>query len=90
MVLGPAGMTSIPQAGAPVMVASPSASIAAAMQAAALPQPVLAPGLAAPPGATQLVTAMGPLGRPVLMRQVTPGMLNPIECAIILNSLNLL
>ena len=31
MVL-PAGMASIPQAGAPVMVASPSASLAAAMQ----------------------------------------------------------
>ena len=60
----------IPQAGAPVMVASQAASLASAL--AGQPQPIFT-GTALPPG-TSIMSGIGPLGRPVLVRQATPAL----------------
>ena len=60
----------IPQAGAPVVVASQS-SLAAAL--AGQPQPIFSASTGFPPG-TSLIPGLSPFGRPVLVRQATPGL----------------
>ncbi len=63
---------SLPQAGAPVMVASQGVSLAAAL--AGQPQAIMASGATTLPAGTSLIPGLSPFGRPVLVRQATPGL----------------